>query len=205
MKLEHLLAQSRQFPIFTVADCQKWFPDSGHATLLLQLANYTTSGRLLRLRRGLYLLNNDPTPDPLVIASSLKPECVISMETVLSRCGLIPETALAVVALTGGRNTNYSFPQLGSFIFQHLDPHLLFGWQFEQFPPYLARVARPEKALLDLLWFHRQEKDPLAYVRELRLSIPDSFSWSSFQKMARDFNQPRIIALARLIEHEYRH
>lgn len=199
MKLHHLLARARLFPLFGVADCQKWFPASSRGVLLVQLAEYARQGYLLRLRRGLYLVNNEPRPHPFAVASRLRPEAVISLETVLSESGLMPETSFATVAVTGGRNARYSFPELGAFIFRHLEPRLLFGWRLERFPPYTARVASPEKALLDLLWLHQREKDAAAYVQGLRLSFPAPFSWSRFRSLARQYHQPRLWELARQV------
>lgn len=204
MKLQPLLDQTQDFPVFGVEDCQKWFPRTSRAVLLVQLTHYVKRGYLLRLRRGLYLLRREPRPHPFVMAACLKPGSIISLESVLSEGGIIPETSLAVTAVTDGRNTRYAFPQAGAFIFRRLLPRLLFGWQLAQFPPYSVRVAFPEKALLDLLWFHQREQNPAAYVEGLRLSFPPSFSWPRFRRFAREFNSARLQELARVVEHAHR-
>lgn len=203
MTLNSLLTQARRFPLFQITDCQKWFPGTTRGTLRLQLAHYVHRGYLSRLRRGLYLLNDEPRPHPWVIASRLKPGAIISLETVLGEAGVIPETPLSVTALTEKRGGNYALPRLGTFIFRHLDPAHLFGWSLANYPPYTVRVAKPEKALLDLLWFHRNEKEPESYLEELRLSFSETFSWRQFRLWARQFQDVRLQKLARLVERQF--
>lgn len=205
MILYTLLARARSFPVFQLVDCQKWFPATSRGTVRLQLAQYVRRGYLRRLRRGLYLLNDGPRPHPWVIASRLKPGAIISLEAVLGEAGIIPETPLAVTALTEKRGGSYVLPQLGTFIFRHLDPAYLFGWSLADYPPYSVRVAYPEKALLDLLWFHRREKEPASYLEGLRLSFPKTFSWLRWRSLARQFQDPRLQEMARLVERQFHH
>lgn len=200
MKLYQLLERAQRFPLFGIEDCQKWFSTSSRGALLVQLSHYVAEGHLQRLRRGLYLLKSEPQPHPFAIASRLKPEATISLETILSQTGIMPETSLAITAVTDKRNVHYSFPQIGSFIFRHLEPRLLFGWGIEQFGPYAVRVSTPEKALLDLLWLHQREPHPQAYLQGLRLSFSARFSWNSFRSLAREFHSPRLTELSNLLE-----
>ncbi len=204
MTIIQLMERARRFPIFRLEDCQKWFPRAKRGTLLLQLSNYVRRGYLRRLRRGLYLLNDLPAPHPLAVASRLKPEAVISLETVLSAAGILPDTALAVTAVTAQRSGRYVIPAAGGvFIFRHIQPALLFGWRLEQFPPYAARVAYPEKALLDLFWFHQREKDFASYLEGLRLSFPADFSWQRFRACARLFPNLRFQDMTRAVERRF--
>lgn len=204
MTLLQLLEHARRFPIFQIEDCQKWFPQAKRGTLLLQLSTYARRGYLLRLRRGLYMLNDLPMPHPFAVASRLKPEAVISLETVLSAAGVLPDTALAVTAITAQRGGRYVIPAAGGvFVFRHIQPVLLFGWRLEQFPPHAARVAYPEKALLDLFWLHQQEKNFASYLEGLRLSFPADFSWQRFRAFARLFPNPRFQNIIRMVERRF--
>lgn len=203
MKLNLLINQTRQYPIFGVEDCQKWFPGTSRGVLLVQLTQYVKNDYLTRLRRGLYILNSEPRPHPLAIAARLRADAVITAESVLSAEGIIPETSFSVTALTAGRSTRFLLPKIGAFIFRHVEPRLLFGWRLNQYPPYAARVADIEKALLDLLWFHRGEKDTPAYLSGLRLTLPNNFSWSKFRRLAGQFNDPRLQKMAKLLERRH--
>lgn len=125
----------------------------------------------------------------------MDPRAVISLETVLHRAGITPEVSFATTAVTPGKTARFSTATQGMIILRHLKSEFFFGFTLNKFPPYTVRVATPEKALLDLLWFHRFEKDPEPYVRELRLTIPPQFSWKKFREYSRVYHN---IYLARL-------
>lgn len=204
MTIVSLLERARQYPVFSLTDCQQWFPDSHRATLILQLSQYTTRGRIIRLKPGLFMLNAQPFPNPFVIASRLDTQSVVSLETILHRAGLIPEIPFAVTAVTPTKTHQFQISSTGAFIFRHIKPQFVFGWELENFPPYTVRVARPEKALLDLFWFHRFEKDPAGYIHELRLSIPKKFSWELFVEYSRHYAHPQFDVLVSTLLNIYK-
>lgn len=200
MKFKELAIRARGWPIFSVEDCQKWFPGTDRRTLIVQLSSYVKQGDLLRLKRGIYLLNQQPFPHPLAIASRLDPQAIISLETILNRAGLIPDIPFATTAVTPGRTMKVRLKNYGQqFIFRHIKPALVFGFKLEEYHPYTARVAEPEKALLDLLWFHRFEHDPAAYIHELRMTMPRNFSWKRFRRYASQYQHDGLVRLAQAI------
>ncbi len=189
MTLLSLMEYARSWPIFSVQDCAKWFPSDRRSAILLGLNRYAASGHILRLRRGLYLINQKPYPDTFSIASRLDFLAVLSTESVLHNAGMIPEIPFSTTAVTQAITARYQPPIGGLFIFRHIKPELLFGFEIEEHSPYSVRIARPEKALLDLFWFHRFESDPASYLRELRLEIPANFSWKRYKEYARLFGR----------------
>lgn len=203
MTFLQLSERARTWPIFTVQDCAKWFPDARRKALLLSLTRYTASGLLIRLRRGLYLLNREPYPDSFAIASRLDSSAIVSMETVLHRFGMIPEIPFTTTSVTPVITARYHPPVGGLFVFRHIKPILLFGFNIEERAPYNIKIAHPEKALLDLCWFHRFERDIPAYCSELRLDIPDNFSWKNFYAYAKIFANRQITEFAQYIKKHY--
>ncbi len=195
MTILSLLEQARQYPIFSLSDCQQWFPRSNRATMILQLSQYAKRGQVIRLKPGLFALNAQPLPHPRVIASRLDTQSVVSLETVLQQSGMIPEIPFALTAVTSTKTHRFQIPAVGTFLFRHIKPQLMFGWELQDHQPYSVRVARPEKALLDLFWFHRFEKDPHGYIRELRLSIPKNFSWEVLVEYSRHYPSPQFTSL----------
>lgn len=198
MTILQLLAHARQYPIFGIEDCQKWFTKTTRGTLLLQLTVYTKRGHFLRLKRGLYVLNAEPFPDPRAITSRLDPRAIVSLETVLHAHGMIPDVPFATTAVTPGKPVRYHIPSLGNFLFRHVKRDLMFGGTLVAFPPYHVRIAEPEKALLDLFWFHRFERDVRDYLHELRLTLPRSFSRSRFLRYARAYHSSQLLKIAAL-------
>ncbi|MBI2645311.1 type IV toxin-antitoxin system AbiEi family antitoxin domain-containing protein [Candidatus Uhrbacteria bacterium] len=194
---------ARTWPIFTVQDCVKWFPSARRKAILLNLTRYTASGLLVRLRRGLYLLNREPYPDSFVIASRLDPSAIISVETVLHRAGMIPEIPFATTSVTPAITARYHPSVGGSFVFRHIKPPLLFGFSVERYASYSVKIAHPEKALLDLFWFHRFERDIAAYCNELRIDIPVNFSWKNFYAYTELFASTQVTKFAQYMKKHY--
>lgn len=199
MKSLELIARARKWPIFSVQDCAKWFPAMNRAALLLGLNRYTASGIIMRLRRGLYLLNQEPYPDSFALASRLDTSATVSLETIMNRSGMIPDVPFGMTLVTPTITARYSPPIGGAFHFRHIKKELLFGFTVEQHAPYAVRVATAEKALLDLLWFHRFERDHASYLHELRLEIPASFSWKNFSAYTKLFHNKELLTFSRVV------
>ncbi len=196
MKLIDLLERARNYPVFDLEDCRKWFPRGSRATTILQLSNFAKDGKITRVRRGLYLLPGTEGLHPFVIASRIDPESCISLESVLAQAGIIPETMFGAVAITTGKTRQFTIQNYGSVRFRHEKPSLNFGWSVVRMGQYAVRVASTEKALLDLLWFHRFEADLAGYVHELRLTIPKTFSWTLFKRYCKLYEGHQMDILA---------
>ena len=203
MTSSQLLKKARAYPIFSLEDCAKWFPEMRRPALHVRLTRSVAETHLVRLKRGLYLLNEEPFPHPFAIASRLDPQTIISLETVLNREGLMPDIPFATTAVTTQKTARYTIKPVGTFLFRHIKAPLVFGFKTESYPPYTVRVAQPEKALCDLLWFHRFERNPEGYAEELRLSIPNTFSWRRFRQYAKLFSHDGMSHIAQAIIKHY--
>jgi predicted transcriptional regulator of viral defense system len=200
MTILSLIEHVRILPVFSLEDCQKWFPDTGRSTLILQLSTYTKRGIFVRLKRGLYLYPQKGIRiDPRIIASRIDPQAVISMETVLQDAGMIPEVPFAVTCVTPGKTARCTNKEAGTFIYRHIKQSLLFGWDVYEAGPYPIKIAQPEKALLDFFWYHRFEKNPEEYLAGLRLTVPENFSQSRLTQYAGLFNNPNITRMVKLL------
>ena len=199
MRLDSLLERARDYPIFTIEECRKWFPETTRGTMLLELSQFAKRGKITRVKRGLYMTLSGKGLEPPVIASRIDPLAVIGLESVLARAGIIPEVPFATVAVTTGKTRSFNIMNYGAIHFRHIKPALNFGWTTENFGRYVVRVASPEKALLDLFWYHRFERDPSGYIQELRLTIPKNFSWELFNRYAKIYDSEQIMNLAKIL------
>jgi hypothetical protein len=120
-------------------------------------------GALVRLKRGLYMLNSRyrrETIHPFVAAQSLLSGSYISFETALSFYGLIPESVITFASVTPDRKTIQHNTPIGKFSFHPLainDYQFFVGVDRHKFSHLTALVAEPLRALMDLVVLRKQE------------------------------------------------
>jgi predicted transcriptional regulator of viral defense system len=166
-----------------------------------QLSRWVRSGRLVKLRRGLYALARPyrkVEAHPFVVANRLVPGSYVSCQSVLAWHGLIPESVPAVVSVSSRRPTQFNTP-FGSFVFRHIKRELLFGYHLEAVAPrQQALVASAEKALLD--WIHLEPgADAEAFIRELRLQHLEQLDLESLERYAQKSRSPKLGRAARRV------
>ncbi len=136
-----------------------------------QLARWVKAGKVVPLRRGLYVLAEPyakKQPHPFILANEMRRASYVSMQSALAWYGCIPEYVPAITSVTTERPEEIENPK-GRFIFRHIKRKLLWGMeQLEVTPSQVALVASPEKALLDLLYLV-PHSDTEGYLDELRL------------------------------------
>ncbi|NJK91524.1 MAG: hypothetical protein HC904_06695 [Blastochloris sp.] len=164
------------------------------AALRRQLDRWTKSGKILQLRREVYLLNRPylPTrPHPFLIANQLRRSSYVSLQSALSYYGLIPEYVPVVTSVTGGRPEQLE-TSLAQFHFRHVQGRHFFGFvEREVAVNQVARLATPEKALADLLYL-TPGSDLADYLQELRLEIPETFNWLTLNEIGRIMQAPKV-------------
>jgi predicted transcriptional regulator of viral defense system len=168
-----------------------------------QLSRWTQAGRLYQLRRGLYALAppfQKVKPHPFVAANRLVPGSYVSCQSAQAYYGLIPEHVPVTLSVTATRPARWDTP-LGSYVFRHIKTELLRGYQLVQVSlGQRAFVARPEKALLDLVYLQPGGDTP-GYLMELRLQNLDRLDLSELKRQADLTGSPKLRrAAARLVE-----
>jgi predicted transcriptional regulator of viral defense system len=150
-----------------------------------QLDRWVRSGRILMLRRGVYTVREPYARQqlhPFVAANALQKTSYVSLHSALNYHGLIPEHVPVVTSVTTRRPEAIETP-IGSFTFRHLNAGLFFGFgQIEVAPGQKALVARPEKALIDLLYL-TPGSDAREYLEELRMEWDAGFDVRTFLDM----------------------
>jgi predicted transcriptional regulator of viral defense system len=142
-----------------------------------QLDRWVKSGRVLRLRREVYMLARPYNPDmphPFLVANTLKKASYVSLQSALEHHGMIPEDVPVTTSVTTGRPEEIETP-IGRFLFRHVRTSLFHGFVEDEIAPgQWALVADTHKALVDLLYL-TAHSDRIAYLRELRLARPERF------------------------------
>lgn len=198
MRFEQLVEIAGDEPLFETGLLLT--PPVDPADVRRQLTRWAANGRVLQLRRGLYALAppwRKRLPHPFLAANRLVPGSYVSGLSALAFAGAIPEYVPEVTSATRGRSHSRQTP-LGRFSFRHLKPALHFGYrQVDLGGDQSAFVARPEKALLDIV--HQQPGgDRQAHLRELRLNF-DVLDLDALDDAARAHGAPKLQRAANVV------
>lgn len=191
MKYAELVEKVSGFPFFTVG-----FLSAGRdpSKIRLQISRWVKNGKVLRIHKGLYTLAEPyrKVPShPFCVANQIKEASYVSLQSALSWYGMIPEFVPAVTSVTTGRPHTIETP-LGRFEFRHLHKKYFWGYRQIELPHGQGTfVARPEKALLDLVYLTDGGDEP-EYLESLRLQHFEQIDRGVLSEYARRFGSPKI-------------
>jgi len=140
-------------------------------------------GWLVRLKRGVYAVaslesHKFASISPLVIANTYISDSYITMEYALNYHGLFDQLASMVTAVNTKRSVTYHFQKM-KYHFIKTKTELFFGFKEMSLEGHIVKVAEPEKAILDFLYFRNN-----AYTIDLiREKIADAKDSLNFNKM----------------------
>lgn len=153
---------------------------TGYASPRHKIAYLDASGKLIRLKRGLYVVSPAVSRKLLsteLIANHIYGPSYVSMESALRYYGLIPESVYGVRSMTIKRSRKFdNMIARFDYIFC-TDEYFSIGICLEQKEGYAFLIASPEKALCDLISYTpnvrlRSLKALLLYLEEdLRLDM----------------------------------
>lgn len=153
---------------------------NGYASPRHKIAYLEKSGKLVRLKRGLYVVSPAVSGRLLsteLIANHIYGPSYVSMESALRYYGLIPEKVYAVRSMTIKRSRQFD-NAIARFDYTFCNyEYFSIGVQQEQKEGYTFMIASPEKALCDLIAYThhvrlRSLKALLLYLEEdLRLDM----------------------------------
>ena len=124
----------------------------------VQLNRWQDAGKVIKLRKGLYILNEDDrkiNPSRLFISKELYRPSYVSMEYALSCYGFIPERVTDITCITSKKTAVFQ-NAFGKFIYQHLNQTCFTGFiEAEDEAGLKYFIARPEKAVVDFLYLNQ--------------------------------------------------
>jgi predicted transcriptional regulator of viral defense system len=177
---------------------------SGKADPMLirqQLSRWVAAGKIIQLRRELYCLAppyQKVRPHPFLVANRLQPGSYVSLQSALAYHGMIPENVPATTSVTTGRPESLK-TFLGEFYFRHIQVKWLRGYrQVDLGNDQRAFVAKPEKALLDLVYL-QPGGDAIAYLQGLRLQALEKLDLDELGKFVSELKRPRLIRAEEVI------
>lgn len=165
----HARLQALGVPTFTTNEAAASLRIGGnHASQLL--SRLAQTGHVVQLARGRWALPDRTTPMMLPEALTAPKPAYVSLYSALHEHGLIEQIPDVVYAVTLAPTRQVATP-LGTVSLHHIAPALFSG--FEIVPRTGVKLARPEKALFDILYLRPARS--LLFRALPELELPKSF------------------------------
>jgi len=198
MKYEHLVELGNKMPVIETKMLLKGGRGGRYAKV--QISRLVRSGKLVQIRRGLYLL--PPAYRKIRIfepflANMIKRPSYLSLEKSLEYHGVIPEAVPVFTSVTTKRPASFK-TRIGRFSYNHVKTSLFWGYAPVTIDRQTALIALPEKAVLDLFYL-RNERVTRGYIKEMRLQNLNKFNVNRLKAFAAVFGKRRVIAAAALL------
>jgi predicted transcriptional regulator of viral defense system len=189
MKLESLIQKYGNVPVIESAILLAGA--SNPKAVAVQLARWKNTGKLIQIKRGVYLLaetyRRRQVYEPYLATLLAKPS-YLSMEKALEHYGLIPEGVPVYTSVTTKRPARF-VSKAGVFVYRHIKKELFWGYGSLTMDGQTGFMAVPEKALLDLIYFRGMKIDQ-AWLEGLRLQQVEKLSVKTLNEFIRRFHSP---------------
>lgn len=172
-------------------------------TSSVQLSRWVKEGKLLKLKKGFYLLSETYRKKPLAhcyFANQLVWPSYLGLEKALEYWGMIPERVHTWTSVTTKRPQSLE-TEIGVFSYRHIKSELFWGYIEEDG----GLISIAEKSLLDVFYFH---PGPITknFISELRLQNIELIDLEKLTNFSIKFDSEKIRQGASLlIEHLAEH
>lgn len=166
-------------PVFQTSDAAAYLGiRNTHASKLL--ARLAASEHLTRLGRGLWGFKDQVNPFALPEYLTAPYPSYVSLQSALYYHGMISQIPSVIYAVSIARTRTYA-TALGTVSVHHIDPSFFFGYQTAGKGP--AKIATPEKALIDFLYLSPARTRLFRALPEIE--FPKGFKVSEARKIIR--------------------
>jgi len=119
------------------------------------------NGWLIRIKRGLYAISDLSTRgflslSPYLVANLLVKNSYVSFESALAYCGMLDQFTDKMISVSPKVYKTVSLNNI-EYSFIKTKAELYFGWQEVTIDNRTTRIATAEKALIDIINFHRSK------------------------------------------------
>ena len=166
MQYIELKKKLNKYIVFSLQDIKK----VDEAFYRARLNDWQDKGYVKKIRRGYYMFTDQDLDESVLfyVANKIYSPSYISFEMALSNYGLIPESVYGITSATANK-TNRFKTQIGEFIYSHIKPELMFGYELIEFNKVLYKMAEIEKAILDFFYINTRIKTDADFF-ELRIN-----------------------------------
>lgn len=165
-----------------------------------RLNDWQDKGYIKKIRRGYYMFADQNLNESVLfcIANKIYSPSYISFEMALSYYGLIPESVYGITSATANK-TNRFKAEAGEFIYSHLKPELMFGYELAALGGVSYKMAEIEKAVLDYFHINSHLKAEADF-SELRINEEEFKARVNSEKLMKYLNSFNNKSLARRIK-----
>jgi predicted transcriptional regulator of viral defense system len=165
-----------KLPVFTFNDFLS--TEESKSYLWMVLHRYEKSGKLLRLKKGIYTttayverMKNRGEIEVFTdfIANFLYSPSYLSLETILYRYNILTEIPVNLTSVSKSKTAVFT-NKLGNFIYHKVKPSLFCGFDLSEESSFSVMRATKAKALFDFLYLRKNVLPSREAVKELRLN-----------------------------------
>lgn len=167
----------------------------------LQLSRWLKQKKLHRLKKGYYVLDGKYRKVEIFepyIAGILKSPSYISLEKALEMHHLIPDVVFTFTSVTTKRRPAEFINSVGRFKYNTIKKEYFWGYRAITQAKGAGYLAEPEKALIDLFYFHRVKVDD-AFIDSLRLQNTEQLSPGKLEAYAAKMGIPFVTKAVELL------
>lgn len=195
MQFFDLKTQLKDFIVFSIRDIEKVDP-LFHKQ---RLSEWQEKNYIKKVRQGFYIFSDLQINEQVLflIANAIYQPSYISLEMALSLYNLIPEAVYSITSISS-KKTNIFKTDIGTFIYKHVKPELIFGYELKESNNHRYMIAEIEKAILDYLYLNPRIKGADDF-EELRLNVFEFKSKANLIKLKKyleAFNSKALLSRA---------
>ena len=191
----------REFPVFSIKDIQKRYPDFDNR----RLVEWQQKSYIQKIRREYYCFQERKKDEHFLFfaANKIYSPSYISMESALAFYNFIPEGVFMTTSISTRNTASYNTP-VGDFSYNHVKTTLFFGYRLVQVNGVAIKIAEPEKVIIDYLYLKKLNSvDEINSLRFNEIQIKEIVDFHKLDKYQRIFNSKvvdkRIMLLKEII------
>jgi predicted transcriptional regulator of viral defense system len=176
----------REFPVFSIKDIKKRYPDFDNR----RLVEWQQKSYIQKIRREYYCFRERIKDEQFLFfaANKIYTPSYVSMESALAFYNLIPEGVFMTTSLSTRNTASYSTP-LGDFSYNHVKPILFFGYRLLQVNGLAVKIAEPEKVIMDYLYLKKlNSEEDIDALRLNKIQFKEIVDFHKLDNYQRIFN-----------------
>lgn len=175
-KIKTIIFKAKQLPCFSLDDLLPMEKDKAYLTILC--SRYVKSGKLLRLKKGLYVASeyietlekeNKISSYTEFLSNVLYKPSYLSLEYVLYEHNILTEIPIHFTLITQKKTASFT-NRFGAFVYHTVKKPLFTGFTVRQENAFFIKKATKAKALFDYFYLRKNIVNSFQSFHELRLN-----------------------------------